>query len=161
MLRLHGSRCRPAPVLPRGSWLQDSYALLMRPRYIHIRRSQRLSDGPSNIDPLEASTDPRESEVAISHAEWLNEENNIVCCYPISAHLPLKANSVPIFLVRQAPLSSALEPVTQNGSRPSERGTQTSEQPDVSCMGTAMDVTCSYDGGDTRDGRADATAGTS
>lgn len=33
------------------------------------------------------------------------------------------------------------------------------EQEEISCMGTAMDVTCSYDGGDTGNGAADAATG--
>lgn len=46
-----------------------------------------------------------------------------------------------------------------NGVRPDTNAMRGTEQEEMSCMGTAMDVTCSYDGGDTGNRAADAAKG--
>ncbi|BDA41355.1 WAT1-related protein At3g02690, chloroplastic [Coccomyxa sp. Obi] len=63
-----------------------------------------------------------------------------------------------IFLARVARSSSGNEQ-NGNGVRPDANAMRGAEQEEISCMGTAMDVTCSYDGGDTGNGAADAAKG--
>lgn len=58
----------------------------------------------------------------------------------------------------QASSSTASEQ-NGNGVTPDANAMRGAEQKEVSCMGTAMDVTCSYDGGDTGNGAADAAKG--